>query len=120
MFFDNFDFLIKGFNWPYESEARKTYESLGTIMNNENSQKAHFDQATSIQPYLRSDAILIFDDTWKTGNGYDGKGGSAVPWLQSKNYTILDQGVQGDNVIGGFISLQRKASKVRDFSVLYE
>lgn len=114
VFLDNFDFLIPGFNWEHEDAVRSTYVSLGMTLNNVNSQKAHFDQAQLIQPYLNDSVIIAFDDTWQKSDGnFDGKGGTAIPWLLVRDYFVIEQGPIGDNIVGGYVILARTFVKIR-------
>jgi hypothetical protein len=41
---------------------------------------------------LHTTAFVLFDDTWTTGEGYDGKGGTAVPFLLQNGFTVVSQG----------------------------
>lgn len=108
VFLDNFDFLIKSFKWEWEDHTRNTYKNLGMDLNNENSQKAHLTQAQLIQPYLEPDAIIGFDDTWQKPDGtFDGKGGTAIPWLLRNGYRIIEQGRIGEDVVGGYVILTK-------------
>lgn len=110
VFLDNFDFLIKSFKWEWEGQTRQTYQNLGLELNNENSQKAHLAQAQLVQPWLEQDAIIGFDDTWQKPDGtFDGKGGTAVPWLLEQGYFILEQGRIGEDVVGGYVMLSKMA-----------
>ena len=107
-FLDNFDFLVKDFKWEHEQEIRMKYAEIGMEMNNENSQLAHYTQTVLLQPYLTSDAIIGFDDTWQTPRKtFDGKGGTAVPWLLDKGFKLIEQSPIGENMIMGYVFVQR-------------
>jgi glycosyltransferase involved in cell wall biosynthesis len=108
VFLDNFDFLIKSFKWEWKDHTEAVYNSLGMALNNENSQKAHLEQAQLVQPYLTPDVIIGFDDTWQKPDGtFDGKGGTAIPWLLENGYFIIEQGRIGEDIVGGYVMLTR-------------
>jgi glycosyltransferase involved in cell wall biosynthesis len=115
VFLDNFDFFIPGVGDPKNLvDIENNYKLLNMLFNNEESQKTHLLQAQLIQPYMMDDAIIGFDDTWQKPDGtFDGKGGTAVPWLLQNGYTILDEGRIGDVIVGGYVILSKMKVPIR-------
>ena len=99
-YLDNFDFNYDPANPPWwVNEQIKRYAQYGIEMTNANSELAHLTQAQLIIPYAAPKCIIQFDDTFKNhGNGYNGKGGSAVPYLQNAGWTVIHES-------GGSVSL---------------
>lgn len=64
---------------------------MGIELNNNNSEKAHFDQAFLVHEHSRIGTEVLFDDTWYE-NGYRGKGALAVPYLIKNGYEVIYQG----------------------------
>lgn len=115
VFLDNFDFFIPGVGDPKNLvEIYKNYEKLGMDVSNESSRQAHLLQAQKVQQYMMDDAIIGFDDTWQKPDGtFDGKGGTAVPWLLQNGYTILEEGRIGEVVVGGYVILSKMKVPLR-------
>lgn len=111
---------LDNFDWIYPAIAEKPklklqierYAALDqTVMNNPNSQRAHLSQASLLLPYVATTSFILFDDTWRYENGmYDGKGGTAVPFLLSHGYHVAKEKVapdgQGDT-FDGYVLLAR-------------
>ena len=114
VFLDNFDFLIKSFKWEWEDHTKNVYDKLGMQLNNENSQSTHLEQTKLILPYLEEDGIIGFDDTWQKANGtFDGKGGTAVPWLIQNGFHVIEQGRVGEDIVGGYVVLTKLDVKLK-------
>lgn len=66
------------------------YQEFGLVMNNANSQQAHLDQAKLIAEVAADRCVIHFDDTrtWDAKT-FDGKGGTAVPWLLAQGWRLL-------------------------------
>lgn len=92
-YLDNFDW-----NWhPVRPESWTQvqideYKNKYNIeMTNVMSQAAHLLQAIEIERKATPNSIIAFDDTWLFygWDVYNGKGGSAIPYLVSKGYCVL-------------------------------
>lgn len=111
---------LDDFDWIYPLIAQKPklhlqvkrYSDIdGTIMNNSNSQLSHLEQARLLLPLLHERSFVLFDDTWRYESGaYDGKGGTAVPFLLSSSFRIVSEKIapddQGDT-FDGWVLLSR-------------
>lgn len=125
-YLDNFDWWWSDVT-PWEEHhvdfAAKFYEPFGLELNNDNSQATHLKQAQLVHEHNDPGSIIIFDDTWQHspegdsrmegaymkatfGGTWDGKGGTAVPWLLEHGYEVLEHQV-GEQVYGGFAVLRR-------------
>lgn len=83
-YLDNFDWIMEG------GGTFKIYEKEGMIANNENSQKAHLDQAIRVVKHAADSCLILFDDTWQAADGsITGKGGTAVPYLLEQGFSLL-------------------------------
>lgn len=89
--------FLDGHDWPYtwcegadwatrlESEV---YAPLGLAVTREASQQSHRDVSEVINRAGWS-TVAVFDDTWPTpSGGWDGKGGTAVPYLLERGWRI--------------------------------
>ena len=94
LYLDNFDIIN---NPEHESSLRTRIKKFGNAYQKNNtdiektnllSQKTHLKQAQASLPKLSKNGIVIFDDTPKSGDGFSGKGGLAVPWLVSQGLKI--------------------------------
>ena len=101
LYLDNFDWIYyEPENMPpWVQKQIMRYASFDLIMNNENSQKAHLEQTKLIASVAAEKCVIHFDDTRlvptheNTPRHFDGKGGTAVPWLVSQGWRVL----YGDN-----------------------
>ena len=94
LYLDNFDVI----NSPaHESSLRTRIKKFGNAYEKNNvdiektnllSQKTHLNQAQASLPKLSANGVVIFDDTPRSGSGFSGKGGLAVPWLVSQGLKI--------------------------------
>jgi ribosomal protein S20 len=103
LYLDNFDTIN---NPTHESSLRTRIKKFGNAYEKNNvdiektnllSQKTHLTQAQSSLPKLSANGVVIFDDTPRSGDGFSGKGGLAVPWLVSQGFKILH--TQGSGVL---------------------
>ena len=95
MYLDNFDWTYPGVEGVLKVKRQaERYLTVHKIeRNNTNSRAAHLVQAQAALPLLHTPAFVLFDDTWTTGDGeYDGKGGTAVPFLLGQGFTTVSQG----------------------------
>jgi len=97
---DSRDFMYRRF----AAVQSGSYQRYGIEMNNNNSQAAHLLQAQGVHRHCTDRCVILFDDSWPTdvdmargsptsGLGWDGKGGTAVPWLlQTGEYEVMLEG----------------------------
>lgn len=57
-------------------------------------QDVSLEEAMAVLPLLSRDAPLLADDTWREGDGFAGKGGKAIPYLQSQGWRVIHAGYQ--------------------------
>jgi hypothetical protein len=89
-YLDNYDWWWKTLT-PESEHIRfgeEYYTPYGLSLNNDASQEAHRKQSELLLPHLAEDSWIIFDDTWSTGKGWNGKGGTAVPFLLEHGYKL--------------------------------
>ena len=109
LYLDNFDW-----DWHPDKteyfvlEQQIRYKELGLEMTNVNSQRAHLEQMIAALPLMAEQSIVVLDDTWynKWWGHYSGKGGAVIPYLLSKDYSILEtqeQPVYGTIMARGII-----------------
>ena len=93
-YLDNFDWTYPGVeSVPKVQRQAERYRTVHHVeRNNDNSRLAHLKQATALLPLLHTTAFVLFDDTWTNGSGYDGKGGTAVPFLMQNGFTVVSEG----------------------------
>jgi hypothetical protein len=93
-YLDNFDWCWDGFDpipdW-IQSQISKYKTEHGLIMDNNNSQAAHLRQTELLLPYMSDKSIFLFDDTDfdDSINSYVGKGGTAIPFLLDRGWTVI-------------------------------
>ena len=89
-YLDNFDYIYDPNNLPWWVEGQiKRYQQLGVEMNNTNSQHAHLLQAKMCVANAQDRCVIQLDDTFKHGNTWSGKGGTAVPYLVDQGWKIV-------------------------------
>lgn len=89
-YLDNFDYNYSPHDPPWwVQEQIKRYATYGIEMTNENSAKAHLEQAQLIVKYAAEKCIIHIDDTFLNGDKWIGKGATAVPWLIDNNWKII-------------------------------
>lgn len=95
-YLDSFDWTYPGVeNVPKVRAQAERYRTVHRIeRTNDNSFAAHLAQAQALLPLLHTTAFVLFDDTWTTGSVYDGKGGTAVPFLLQNGFVVVSQGDQ--------------------------
>lgn len=84
---------LDNFDWNYDTrteqfEQKNQYAKYGIVMNNENSQLAHLTQTQLLLPHCAKKCIIHLDDTYHTTK-WEGKGGTAVPFLLEHNWKIV-------------------------------
>lgn len=85
---------LDGHDWPYDGpeyppgcwdEQERQYRERGQEYSQAASQASHLRIAELIAGSVVRGGIVAFDDTWQTGDGWDGKGGTAVPHLLERD-----------------------------------
>lgn len=113
---------IDGHDWPYSHHPdsdwagqRAEYLARGQEYSQEASQRSHLRIAELIADHAR---VIAFDDTWMQnghqvvrgftydGHGWDGKGGTAVPYLIDHGFTVQHSG----DIYAGLVVLERRVS----------
>jgi hypothetical protein len=88
LYLDNFDWSWGGDEGKQIQDAQSVdYTRNGLVLNNANSQLAHCVQAALATQFMPKGYIL-FDDTWKDGDQWTGKGGTAVPMLLNRGFVV--------------------------------
>lgn len=109
-YMDGFDWIWQGMDGrDFILAQKEEYKNLGFELHNDASQKSHVRQCQAIVDF-KMDYIgtrILFDDTWPTREGYDGKGGSAVPYLLGKGYEVIDQVPVAEEDQQGYVLLEK-------------
>lgn len=89
---------LDGHDWPYDGpqyppgcwdEQESQYRARGQGYSKAASQDSHLRIAELIADHVMPGGVVAFDDTWPhPAGGWDGKGGTAVPYL------LLEQGYE--------------------------
>jgi hypothetical protein len=99
-YMDGFDWIPEGLEneaWIHEQQAR--YASLGVEMTNEHCQAEHLREAVLIAKKAADRCCVILDDTWSEDGGWSGKGGLAVPHLESEGFAVVEtEGPEKDSL----------------------
>jgi len=79
----------------YSEHRKKLYSSHGLDLSNENAWNMHLQCAENVYDKVLVGGYIVFDDTWvnKKTKEVEGKGKLAVPFLQSKNYSVVPMDV---------------------------
>ena len=95
-YLDNFDYAfpeLVSHGKDFLEKQKKVYEEYDIEYNNENSKKAHLEQAKLIHKYASNPCFILFDDTYFEVDGsYGGKGGYAIPWLEENGWKRVNAG----------------------------
>lgn len=92
---------LDAFDWTWEGSEqadfivaqRARYAQLGMTMTNEQSQRAHLAMAAIIDALAGSPTCtILFDDTWREDDHWDGKGGTAVRYLEERGWRAVQIG----------------------------
>jgi hypothetical protein len=112
---------LDGHDWPYaHAEAadpdvyvaqKAAYLARGQAYSRAASAASHLAVAVLLEPHLAPGSLVALDDTWALpsplddapGPGWSGKGGTAVPHLLERGFTLL---VAGD-IHHGYVLLRR-------------
>jgi hypothetical protein len=108
-YLDNFDWTFETFkSEPWLLQQVADYAKAGIVMNNANSMAAHLEQTQLLEPFAATDCAILFDDTWRLPDGpWTGKGGTAIPWLLSRGWRILESVRPCPETLDGFALVAR-------------
>ena len=108
-YLDGFDWTPDDPHFPIDGYIAR-YAELGYQLTNHNAQAAMLDEAYEVVARASPNCLVICDDTWRTGSGWDGKGGRAVPYLlgYGRFRQLVEAGPGGDSL--GFVMLRREAT----------
>ena len=75
------------------SEQRKSryIQYLGADINNEDCYKMHLDCAVEAARLIEPGGVIVFDDAWRNGEGWGGKGFSAMPFLLNNGFRVIEE-----------------------------
>jgi hypothetical protein len=75
------------------SELRKLRyrEHLGTEITNDACYRMHLDCAGEAVRLMALGGVIVFDDAWREGDGWGGKGQSAMPFLLSHGFEVIEE-----------------------------
>jgi hypothetical protein len=105
---------LDNFDWTYSvllgsdllREQRAFYRGHRKRLTNANSQQAHLEQAVEVARHAAPRAVVVVDDTWWTGHRFNGKGGTAVPYLLANGWELLEQPPVGRELTDSHVSLR--------------
>lgn len=90
LYLDNFDYIWDTKeNNPHIYRQVADYASRGIQMTNQTCQIEHMAQMIHLYPHLTTDAVVMFDDTYRINDCWVGKCGPCVVYLLSQGYEIL-------------------------------
>ena len=101
---------LDGHDWPYDGpeyppgcwdQQERQYRARGQDYSKVASQASHLQIAKLIAGSVVPGGIIAFDDTWYTGDCWDGKGGAAVPHLLERDHFEVE------SVAGQLVALRR-------------
>lgn len=90
-----FDFLFLDaydFDHGMHSELRQSryIKMLGAPINDDACHQMHLECAHAVVEKLASDGLVCFDDTWLENDQWVAKGTSAMPWLLSHGFEVIE------------------------------
>ena len=107
-YLDNFDYVFPSIvGQPWVQDQIEGYLKFQIEMTNENSEQAHLDQAIEVNRLSVPGTMVVIDDTWVEHGVWYGKGATAVPYLQSAGFRVLD-GFDGLPPESSCVALQRR------------
>lgn len=91
---------LDGHDWPYDHHVgepwleaqRARYLARGQDYSKQASQASHLTIAELLAPWVAAGGAVAFDDTWIDGDRWDGKGGTAVPYLLNQGFLLRRSG----------------------------
>lgn len=89
---------MDGFDWipahaasePWIQDQAALYRQLGRDLNNESCQAEHLAEAKLINTLAAPRCVVICDDTWFENDGWTGKSGLAIPYLEGEGFKVVD------------------------------
>lgn len=109
---------LDGHDWPYEhapagtwDQQEREYHARGQGYSREESALSHLRIAELIARWVVPGGVIALDDTWKLpsvldptpGEGWNGKGGRAVPYLVGEGFDVVKSG----DIYHGLVVLSR-------------
>lgn len=85
-YLDAFD-IDHGEHSQYRIDRYRRY--MSAEITNEGAHQMHLACAEALIPRVGPGGIIVIDDTWQEGNGFAGKGATAVPLLLRNGYSII-------------------------------
>ena len=105
---------LDGHDWPYDDLPQSLrvaqeadYERVGLPYSKDASRAAHRRVAQLIGGWVAAGGVVVFDDTWAQGDGWDGKGGSAIPWLVDHGFDVTEVHPDTKAWHDGYVALRR-------------
>lgn len=105
---------LDGFDWPYswhlsDPQAMRDYSAQYAAWGAEFSQEASAESHLAIARHLcRLGAdVIVLDDTWFSPRGWQGKGGTAVPYLIGNGFYVVEHSSSTAEPTGGYVHLER-------------
>lgn len=74
----------------YVKSTRGTYANRNVDLTNENCWKMHYDCAVACVEKMPKGGIIFFDDVYSSAPEWDGKGKTAIPYLLSNGFSIIE------------------------------
>jgi hypothetical protein len=91
LYLDNFDYDwdINQVNKMIQDQKIEYLNNYGVTMNNQTCQIEHMKQIIALTPWLASQCIVMFDDTYRYNDCWIGKCGPAVVYLLALGFEIV-------------------------------
>ena len=91
LYLDNFDYDwdINQVNKMIQDQKIEYLNNYGVTMNNQTCQIEHMKQFIALTPWLASQCIVMFDDTYRYNDCWIGKCGPAVVYLLALGFEIV-------------------------------
>jgi len=103
-YLDNYYWLFS-----FNLDALKSIYNINPKTNNDESRKAHLTQAIEVDKLADKPCFIMFDDTWKMPDGlWDGKGGTAIPYLLKKGWKILNDPPANGEDVDAYVFLKKE------------
>ncbi len=88
LYLDAFDIDHGNHSEPRKHRYR---EHLGLDITNEACYKMHLDCAMEAVRLMGTGGVIVFDDAWRQGDGWAGKGHSAMPFLLEHGFEVIQE-----------------------------
>ena len=86
---------LDSWDWPYPGlggygeQVEAEYAARGAAYGEDPSAAHHLALAEQVARRALPGALVVFDDTWLTPEGWTGKGRDAVPWLLNRGWGLF-------------------------------